>query len=99
MVFVLLAIHSIGVFAAPQGGEGSPPPAGKSGGGGKTSAGAKSNPGGGPTGLGAILGSGARPGTGCAKLEVLIGWSHSDYFCGTWNMIANVIVNYSSWNI
>lgn len=31
--------------------------------------------GGGPTGLGAILGPGAAPGAGCAKLEVLIGQS------------------------
>ena len=32
---------------------------------------------GGPTGLGALLGPDARPGVGCAKLEVLIGWSKS----------------------
>jgi hypothetical protein len=31
--------------------------------------------GGGPTGLGALLGPGAGPGAGCAKLEVLIGES------------------------
>jgi hypothetical protein len=30
---------------------------------------------GGPTGLGALLGPDARPGGGCARLEVLIGWS------------------------
>jgi hypothetical protein len=33
----------------------------------------KGKAGGGPTGLGALLGPGARPGVGCAKLEVLIG--------------------------
>jgi hypothetical protein len=37
--------------------------------------GGKGERGGGPTGLGALLGADARPGVGCAKLEVLIGWS------------------------
>ena len=59
MLSVLLANNAISVNAAPQLG-------GKSG---------KSGKGGGPTGLGALLGSGARPGVGCAPLEVLIGWS------------------------
>jgi len=63
-VSVLLATTGVGVFAIPQT-SGKPP-----GGGGKSGGAASGN--GGPTGLGALLGSDARPGTGCAKLEVLV---------------------------
>jgi hypothetical protein len=62
-ISVVLAISAIGVIAEPQLGKG-----GKGG---------KGERAGGPTGLGALLGPDARPGVGCAKLEVLIGWSKS----------------------
>jgi hypothetical protein len=73
----LLAITGVGVFSAPQNepiGAPGPKAGGQSGGkspGGGGGGGSSGNSG--PTGLGAILGSEARPGTGCAKLEVLIG--------------------------
>ena len=81
-ISALLAATDVGVFAVPQGPPGAAPapkaggpPSGKApgGGGGKTGCGKNS----GPTGLGSILGSDARPSTGCTKLEVLIGWSKS----------------------
>jgi hypothetical protein len=76
----LLAAIGLGAFARPQ--EAAAPKSAKGAGSAKSGGASSAKSGSGPTGLGAILGPGARPGSGCAKLEVLIGQSALEAFGG-----------------